>query len=234
YNSVGMCDFVGAPLNALQLQPMIDYINAVTGWNMSLYELMKVGERNNTLARMFNNREGFTPADDVLPQRMHEGIGNGAIKGARIDPTSSSPRVRPTTKWQVGTARQGNPPPPSSPNWGSVNRGAPRLRRGAAERSGGLGGHFVAPHLNSQRAGRRPSIIRVFTRNRAARGPARCYNASAVSRRFRRYPRCSASSPCSIARPMPPIRAAVQRAQGLWKRSIPSAPSSRTARPSAS
>ncbi|PYO21476.1 MAG: aldehyde ferredoxin oxidoreductase, partial [Candidatus Rokuibacteriota bacterium] len=57
YNSVGMCDFVGAPLNALQLQPMIDYINAVTGWNMSLYELMKVGERNNTLARMFNNRE---------------------------------------------------------------------------------------------------------------------------------------------------------------------------------
>src|SRR5438874_1106993 len=85
YNSVGMCDFVGAPLNALQLQPMIDYINAVTGWNMSLYELMKVGERNNTLARMFNNREGFTPADDVLPQRLHEGIGNGAIKGARID-----------------------------------------------------------------------------------------------------------------------------------------------------
>jgi aldehyde:ferredoxin oxidoreductase len=86
YNSVGMCDFVGAPLNTLQLDPMIDYINAVTGWNMSLYELMKVGERNNTLARMFNNREGFTPADDVLPQRMHEGIGNGAIKGARIDP----------------------------------------------------------------------------------------------------------------------------------------------------
>jgi len=85
YNSVGMCDFVGA-LNALQLQPMIDYINSVTGWNMSLYELMKVGERNNTLARMFNNREGFTPADDVLPQRMHEGIGNGAIKGSRIDP----------------------------------------------------------------------------------------------------------------------------------------------------
>src|SRR3970282_1800204 len=46
YNSVGMCDFVGTPLNALGLQPMMDYINAVTGWNMSLYELMQVGERN--------------------------------------------------------------------------------------------------------------------------------------------------------------------------------------------
>jgi aldehyde:ferredoxin oxidoreductase len=86
YNSVGMCDFVGAPLNAMQLEPMIDYINSVTGWNMSLYELMKVGERNNTLARMFNVREGFTPEDDVLPQRLHEGLGNGALKGEKVDP----------------------------------------------------------------------------------------------------------------------------------------------------
>jgi len=86
YNSVGMCDFVGAPLNALELQPMVDYVNAVTGWNMSLYELMKVGERNNTLARLFNVREGFTPEDDILPQRLHEGLGNGALKGERVDP----------------------------------------------------------------------------------------------------------------------------------------------------
>jgi aldehyde:ferredoxin oxidoreductase len=86
YNSIGMCDFVGAPLNALELQPFVDYVNAVTGWNMSLFELMKVGERANTLARLFNAREGFTPADDVLPQRLHEGIGNGVLKGSRIDP----------------------------------------------------------------------------------------------------------------------------------------------------
>ena len=31
-------------------------------------------------------REGFTPTDDVLPERLHEGIGNGALKGQRIDP----------------------------------------------------------------------------------------------------------------------------------------------------
>ena len=52
---------------------------------MSLYEAMKVGERNNTLARVFNVREGFTPEDDQLPQRMHEGIGNGALKGQAVD-----------------------------------------------------------------------------------------------------------------------------------------------------
>jgi len=86
YNSVGMCDFVGAPLNGLEMEPFVAYINAVTGWNMSLYELLKVGERNNTLARVFNAREGFTPADDVLPRRLYEGIGNGALKGRTIDP----------------------------------------------------------------------------------------------------------------------------------------------------
>jgi aldehyde:ferredoxin oxidoreductase len=86
YNSVGMCDFVGTPLNALALEELVKYVNSVTGWNVSLYELMKVGERANTLMRLFNCREGMTPADDVLPGRLHEGIGNGALKGERIDP----------------------------------------------------------------------------------------------------------------------------------------------------
>jgi len=85
YNSVGMCDFVGAPLNVMELTPLVDYVNGVTGWNMSLYEAMKVGERNNTLARVFNNREGFGPGDDILPDRLHEGIGNGALKGSKVD-----------------------------------------------------------------------------------------------------------------------------------------------------
>jgi aldehyde:ferredoxin oxidoreductase len=86
YNAVGMCDFVGTPLNSLEPAPLVSYVNAVTGWNMSLYEVLKVGERANTLARLFNCREGFTPDDDVLPQRLHEGIGNGPLKGQRIDP----------------------------------------------------------------------------------------------------------------------------------------------------
>jgi aldehyde:ferredoxin oxidoreductase len=86
YNSVGMCDFVSAPLNALDIDRLVGYVNSVTGWNLGLYELMKVGERANTLARLFNCREGLTPADDVLPGRMHEGLGNGKLQGERVDP----------------------------------------------------------------------------------------------------------------------------------------------------
>ncbi|MFQ5897922.1 MAG: aldehyde ferredoxin oxidoreductase family protein [Candidatus Methylomirabilia bacterium] len=86
YNSVGMCDFVGIPLGSLALEQLVAYVNSVTGWNMSLYEMIKVGERANTLQRLFNCREGFTPDDDLLPHRLHEGIGNGPLTGERIDP----------------------------------------------------------------------------------------------------------------------------------------------------
>ena len=46
-------------------------MRAATGWDVSDYELMKVGERALTLARVFNTREGFTAADDQLAERTY-------------------------------------------------------------------------------------------------------------------------------------------------------------------
>lgn len=86
YNSVGMCDFVGVPIGSLTLDKLVEYVNHATGWDTSLYELLKVGERANTMMRLFNLREGFGRADDRLPPRMFEPIGNGALQGERIDP----------------------------------------------------------------------------------------------------------------------------------------------------
>lgn len=86
YNSVGMCDFVGVPIGELALNQLTSYVAAVTGWDVSLYELLKVGERANTMARLFNFRSGFTAGDDTLPKRMFEGIGSGPLTGERIEP----------------------------------------------------------------------------------------------------------------------------------------------------
>ncbi len=85
YNCVGMCDFVGTPIGALTLERLRDYVNAATGWDMSLFELLKVGERAHTMARLFNLREGFTMNDDSLPDRMFEPLQNGALKGKALD-----------------------------------------------------------------------------------------------------------------------------------------------------
>ncbi len=86
YNSVGMCDLAGVPINAFPLDQLVHYVNAVTGWDTSLFELLKVGERANTMMRLFNYREGFTKDDDTLPPRLFEGLENGAHQGERIDP----------------------------------------------------------------------------------------------------------------------------------------------------
>jgi aldehyde:ferredoxin oxidoreductase len=85
YNTVGMCDFVGTPIGALQLQKLVDYVNAVTGWDTSLWELLKAAERSQTLFRVFNCREGMTPEDDSLPDRMFEPLENGPLAGEKIE-----------------------------------------------------------------------------------------------------------------------------------------------------
>jgi aldehyde:ferredoxin oxidoreductase len=84
---LGACKFVFIPHNAGVLDPeqLVEMVNASTGWQMSLWSLMKASERALTLARLFNVREGFTASDDSLPERLYEEIQFGPMKGARID-----------------------------------------------------------------------------------------------------------------------------------------------------
>ena len=44
-------------------------VRHVTGMELSAAELMEAGERICTLERMFNNREGASRKDDMLPER---------------------------------------------------------------------------------------------------------------------------------------------------------------------
>ncbi len=85
YNSLGMCNFAGVPLGPLPLDQLVRGVRAVTGWNMTLFEMTKVAERANAMARIFNFREGFTKADDRLPSRLHEPLAGGPLKGVAID-----------------------------------------------------------------------------------------------------------------------------------------------------
>jgi aldehyde:ferredoxin oxidoreductase len=85
YNTIGMCDFAGVPHNHISLTRLVEHVRAMTGWDVSLMELMRAGERADAMARIFNMREGFTPEDDKLPPRMFEPL-PGPLDGERIDP----------------------------------------------------------------------------------------------------------------------------------------------------
>jgi aldehyde:ferredoxin oxidoreductase len=75
-----LCNYM--PFNYHQVEELVD---AVTGWNSTMWELMKVGERCQNLTRVFNIREGLRKEDDHLPKRFFTPISSGPIKGTRIN-----------------------------------------------------------------------------------------------------------------------------------------------------
>lgn len=85
FNSIGLCIFTANPFGPLSINNVVDYTNAVTGWDTSLWELMKVGERHSNMSRIFNLREGFTSKDDCLPDRFFQSLEGGTLKGKKID-----------------------------------------------------------------------------------------------------------------------------------------------------
>jgi len=54
-------------------------LSAVTGEVYTSEDLMRVGERIWNLERLYNVREGFSKADDTLPQRFFEESVNGRV-----------------------------------------------------------------------------------------------------------------------------------------------------------
>ncbi|MEI7924860.1 MAG: aldehyde ferredoxin oxidoreductase family protein [Chloroflexota bacterium] len=68
-NQVGICAFLG-----YDEDQTVTVINSVTGWGVDKDELIQTAHRGITLARLFNMREGFTRADDRLPQRFYEDL----------------------------------------------------------------------------------------------------------------------------------------------------------------
>ena len=62
-------------------------MSAVTGWEYTAADLRQVGERINTLKKLFNMREGWQPEDDWLPPRLlTEPLSSGVVQGVSLTP----------------------------------------------------------------------------------------------------------------------------------------------------
>ncbi|MGB2984141.1 MAG: aldehyde ferredoxin oxidoreductase family protein [Candidatus Bipolaricaulia bacterium] len=78
-NCVGLCMF--EPYRLPQLRKIV---TAVAGWEVTDLELLRVGERALALARLYNAREGLTPADDTHHPRFTEPLMLDGEEGASI------------------------------------------------------------------------------------------------------------------------------------------------------
>jgi aldehyde:ferredoxin oxidoreductase len=84
-DSACMCQFDWGPAWTLYgPEEALELIRAVTGWNMSMFELMKVGERRLNMMRVFNAGEGARRSDDQLPKRMFQPLKSGASNGWKV------------------------------------------------------------------------------------------------------------------------------------------------------
>ncbi len=64
----------------------LELTKAVTGWDMTMFELVKVSQRTLALAKIINLRSGFTAADDWLPPRMFTPQTSGALSETAVIP----------------------------------------------------------------------------------------------------------------------------------------------------
>ena len=87
-DTLELCQFVWGPAWTLYgPSELVQYVRAVTGWKVSVFELMKVGERRLNLMRVFNAREGFSRKDDSLPKKFFKPLqgDEGPTAGVAID-----------------------------------------------------------------------------------------------------------------------------------------------------
>jgi aldehyde:ferredoxin oxidoreductase len=59
-------------------------LSGVAGVEYDIHDILAVGARAQTLARMFNLREGLTAADDRLPRRVMQAFAAGPLEGIEI------------------------------------------------------------------------------------------------------------------------------------------------------
>ncbi len=81
-DTINVCHFVYGPSWQLyDVNQLVEVVRAVTGWNVSLYELLEVGRRRLNMLRAFNAREGIGRDADRLPRRFFK----EALQGGRSD-----------------------------------------------------------------------------------------------------------------------------------------------------
>ena len=85
-NAAGLCSFLfwgGIPDETV----VLDFINAVTGWEMSMQEILQAGERIENMRLLFGLREGYSPVSTrVVPRAMgYPPLQNGPTVGVSLD-----------------------------------------------------------------------------------------------------------------------------------------------------
>jgi aldehyde:ferredoxin oxidoreductase len=75
-DTLGLCQFVwGSSWQLYGPSETVEFVRYATGWDATLEEVLKAGERRLHLMRAFNAREGIGKDADVLPRKLFQPLG---------------------------------------------------------------------------------------------------------------------------------------------------------------
>ena len=129
---LGLCFFGPAPRSFIQVDDVVAAVRAATGWDVTVDELLEIGERAVNMARLFNVREGFTargrPAARPPPHPARGRAADGDVdRPGRVRGGDH----RACTSSRAGTRRPASPTPE-------------RLRAPGPRVGGGAGGGWLS------------------------------------------------------------------------------------------
>ncbi len=83
-DSLSLCMFVWGPGSLYPYRELEDLVSFATGWEVTLWELMKAGERRINMFRLINARRGFGKEHDGLPDRLFSPLPDGPSAGRHV------------------------------------------------------------------------------------------------------------------------------------------------------
>ncbi len=105
-NAGGMCQFIMMAANTAN---MPDWFNAVTGWDMSMDEMLTVGERISNMRMAYEVREGGNPRQRNVPSRVTgattEATHAGPLAGVKLDTELLETDFLKACDWDVDTCK---------------------------------------------------------------------------------------------------------------------------------
>ncbi len=111
-DTADVCQFVYGPgWEMLGMADLADVINAVTGMEITVDDLLTYGQRRLNLLRAFNAREGITRERDTLPKRLYDDpIEDGPSRGRTLDRDTITEALDTYYRLAGWDPETGNPP----------------------------------------------------------------------------------------------------------------------------
>jgi aldehyde:ferredoxin oxidoreductase len=104
-NSIGACQFVigGYP----HIDPFVEFVNSITGWNVNMEDLVKIGERISNIRQAFNAREGLNMLKYEYPGRLvgKPPLKAGPLAGKVVDEQTLYSEYLAEMDWDPDTAK---------------------------------------------------------------------------------------------------------------------------------